>query len=109
MTFMSSELKARLSKVVEEGYQHEKTAIEENMPKYKTFLLKIANQKKLDVLIWMEGTDQRNLDESEKNFSVLERANLIIGETKYTHRNVYRQYELTKIGAEIAEKIAKEN
>lgn len=60
MIFMSSELKARVNKVVEEGYQNEKTAIEENMPHYKTLLLKIANQKKLDVLIWMEGTDQKN-------------------------------------------------
>ena len=108
MTLMSSELKARLSKVVDEGYQHEKTVIEQSLPQYKTFLLKIANQKKLDVLIWMEGTDQKNLNESEKDLNILERANLIIGETKYTHRNVYRQYELTKIGAEIAEKLAKE-
>ena len=34
---------------------------------------------------------------------MLEKASLIKGNTKNTNHNTYRQYELTKMGAELAE------
>jgi len=39
---------------------------------------------------------------------VLERAHLVKGQTKETNHNVYRQYELTKKGAELVERLSKE-
>jgi hypothetical protein len=39
---------------------------------------------------------------------VLEKAHLVAGQTKYTHRNAYRQYTLTKEGLDLAEKLLKE-
>jgi len=41
--------------------------------------------------------------------NVLERAHLVKGQTKETGRNVYRQYELTKEGAELVKKLSKES
>ncbi len=108
MLLLSTELKARLDKVAEEDYKQLEIEIDADMPRLKALLLKIAQTKKLDKLIWVEGTKQTDLNRDEKDFNVLERANLIKGQTKYTHRNVYRQYELTQKGAELAEKLALE-
>ena len=108
MLLLSSELKARLDRVIEEDYKLEETRLEASMPRMKALLLEVARVKKLDFLIWMEGTKQSDLNRDEADLNVLERANLIKGQTKYTHRNVYRQYELTQKGAELAEKLAAE-
>ena len=108
MYLLSEELKARLNKVAEEDYKQLEIQLDADMPRLKALLLKIAHNKKLDELIWVEGTKQPDLNKDEKDFNVLERANLIKGQTKYTHRNVYRQYELTQKGAELAEKLALE-
>ncbi len=105
---MSSELRTILDRVVEEGCRKEKLKLEEDMPRYKSILLKVSNLKKLDVLISIEGTKQDNLDTLEGDLNMLQRANLVVGSTKYTHRNVYRDYEITDIGAEIAKKLVME-
>ncbi len=105
MRFLSEELKARLIQITEEDYKQEENKIEPELADYKALLLKIAQIKKFDFLLWMEGTDQTELSKDEKQLNMLERANLIKGQTKYTDHNVYRQYELTRKGAEIAEKI----
>jgi hypothetical protein len=74
-----------------------------------SILLDIAKYRKLDIVIWFEGTKQSELNQQEKELNMLERANLIKGQMKYTHRNVYRQYELTKKGAELLNKLPKSN
>ena len=74
----------------------------------KSLLLKIARDKKLDIVISFEGTEQRDSNKNERDLDVLERAHLVKGQTKYTHRNEYRQYELTTKGAELVEKLSKE-
>jgi hypothetical protein len=107
VSLMSTELKARLNKVSEEDHEQDETNLEAGLPRIKTLLLKIAQAKKFDVLIWMEGTHQPEL-EDEKDLGLLERANLIKGQTKYTHRNVYRQFELTKKGEDIAKQLSAE-
>jgi hypothetical protein len=106
---MSSELKTMLNKVAVEDSKLEETEFEEGINHYKAILLKVAKEKKLDIIISFEGTQQRDLNKNERVLDVLERALLVKGETKYTHRNVYRQYELTTKGAELVEKLSKEN
>ncbi|MCW4018212.1 MAG: hypothetical protein NWF00_05995 [Candidatus Bathyarchaeota archaeon] len=56
----------------------------------------------------MEGTRQPDTNNEQKDLDMLEKANLVKGKTKYTHRNAYREYELTEKGAELAEKLAAE-
>ncbi len=97
-------MKERLDKVVEEDYKQGEVKREQDLPRMKALLLKVAQAKKFDISIWVEGTKQTNLND-EEDLNLLERANLIKGQTKYTHRNVYRQYELTVKGAEIAEQL----
>ena len=104
--FLSAEIKTRLSQVTQEDNEQNETELETQFPAYKALLLKVAKAKTYDFLLWMEGNEQNDPD--EKLLNLLERANLIKGQTKYTHRNVYRQYELTKKGQEIAEKLAAE-
>ncbi len=103
---MSSELKNMLTKVAQEDCERAEEALQAGMGRFESLLLKIAQSKKLDVLIWFEGTTQEELNRDEADLSMLERANLIKGQIKYTHRNAYRQYELTKKGAELAERLS---
>ncbi|MCW4009306.1 MAG: hypothetical protein NWF05_01630 [Candidatus Bathyarchaeota archaeon] len=105
---MSAELKVRLAKVAEEDFKQEQKRLEDEFPRLKTLLLKIAQLKGLDVTIWIEGTKVSDSKEDEEDLRVLERANLVKGKTKFTHRNVYRHYELTQKGAELAEKLTAE-
>jgi hypothetical protein len=105
---MSKELKSMLSKVAEEDNKREEKELEQGIQRYKAFLLKIAQDKTLDLIISFEGTQQADLSKNEQDLSMLQRANLVKEQTKFTHRNTYRQYELTKKGAELAEKLSKE-
>ena len=106
---MSSELKTMLNRLSEEDNKREETEFEEGINRYKSLLLKMAREKKLDMIISVEGAEQSDFNKNERDLKVLERANLVKGLTKYTHRNVYRQYELTTKGAELVEKLSKEN
>jgi hypothetical protein len=105
---MSSELKVILNKVALEGSKLKETEFEEEINRYKSLLFKMAKEKKLDIIISFEGTQQRDLAKNERDLDLLERAHLVKGETKYTERNVYRQYELTTKGAELVETLSKE-
>lgn len=100
---MSSELKTILNKVAEEN------AVEQAFQRYKALLLKIAGFKGTDILISFEGTKQTDSKEEQTDLCILEKANLIKGNTKNTNHNTYRQYELTKKGVELAEKLSRED
>jgi hypothetical protein len=106
---MSSELKMLLKKVVVEDNERTEIDLEEGINRYKSLLLKLAKEKTLDIIYSVQGTEQPDLNKNKRDLDVLERAHLVKGQTKYTHRNEYRQYELTIEGAELAEKLAKEN
>jgi hypothetical protein len=106
---MSKELKSMLNKVVEEDNKREEAELEQGMQRYTSLLLKIAKMKTFDLVISFEGTRQEDLNKNEADLSMLLRANLVREQTKYTHRNVYRRYELTQKGAELAEKLSKES
>ena len=104
---MSLELEELLNTVALENFKHEESEFEKGLNRYKLLLLKVAREKKLDVLTSFEGTNQRNSEVVD--LKVLEKANLVAGKTKYTHRNAYREYKLTAKGAELVEKLSKEN
>ena len=106
---MSSELRTILKNVAKENYKREKTVDEQEFQRYKYLLLKIAGFNGTDVLISFEGTKQADSKEEQADLCTLEKASLIKGNTKNTNHNTYRQYELTKKGAELAEKISKED
>ncbi len=103
---MSLELKVLLDKAVEEDYKHAKAAVEQNLSRYKSLLLKVAQTKEFDVVVWFEGQNELSMDEAD--LGLLEKAGLVKGQIKYTHRNMYRRSVLTEKGAELAEKLSKE-
>ncbi|MGA3110758.1 MAG: hypothetical protein ABSE15_01835 [Candidatus Bathyarchaeia archaeon] len=105
---MSSELKIMLSKVAVEDNIRKEIAFEEGINRYKSLLLRVAKVQPFDILVSSEGTEQGNLNKNVADLNVLERAHLVKGQTKETNHNVYRQYELTKEGAELVEKLSKE-
>ncbi len=105
---MSSELKIMLSKVAAEDNEREEADFEEGMDRYKSFLIKLAKDKTLDIIFSVEGTEQPDVNKNRRDLDVLEKAHLVKGQTKYTHRNEYRQYELTTKGVELVEKLSKE-
>jgi hypothetical protein len=100
---ISSELKTTLNKASKEN------AVEQTFQRYKALFLKIAGFKGTEVLISFEGTKQAYSKEEQADLCMLEKASLIKGNTKNTNHNTYRQYELTKKGAELAEKLSKED
>ncbi len=105
---MSSELKTMLSKVAVEDNERKDLEAEERINRYKSLLLKVAKDKPFDVLVSAEGTEEGNLNQDMLDLDMLERAHLLSGQTKETNRDVYREYELTKEGAELVEKLSKE-
>src|SRR5665647_1534910 len=105
---MSSELKMMLKKIALEDNERNETDFEEGINRYKSLLLKLSKEKTLDIIYSVEGTEQHDSNKNKQDLNVLERAHLVKGQTKYTHRNEYRQYELTTEGAELVEKFSKE-
>jgi hypothetical protein len=105
---MSSELKIMLSKVAVEDNVRKEIEFEEGINRYKSLLLRVAKVQPFDVLVSSEGTEQGNLNKNVQDLEVLERAHLLKAQTKETNHNVYRQYELTTEGAELAKKLSKE-
>jgi hypothetical protein len=104
----SSELKAILTQVAEEDYASEELEIEKNLSRFKSLLLEIAKSKRWDLAIWVEGSDVKYAEKYEKDLNLLERGNLVKGQLKYTDRNAYREYQLTKKGSKIVEELQKE-
>ena len=105
---MSSNLKGILNKVAQEDYASEEVEIEKNLSLFKSLLLEIAKVKTWDLAIWVEGTDVKSAEKYEKNLNLLERGNLVKGKLKFTERNAYREYQLTKKGFELVKKLREE-
>ena len=104
---MSSDLKDALRNVVEEDCEKERKEIERKLDHYKSLLLEIARVKRFNLAVSVEGFEtQYQADERDLDF--LERANLVKGEMNFTHHNEYREYQLTKKGAELAAKLMNE-
>ncbi len=105
---MSLELKTILKSAAAEDNKLRETEFEEGIDRCKSLLLRLAKEKTLDIVFSVEGADQPDLNKNKRDLDVLERALLVRGETKYTHRNEYRQYVLTTKGIELVEKLSKE-
>jgi len=103
-TAMSSELRGILLVVAGQDYEREKRTITDRLDDYEALILEIAKVKRFDLAIWIEGSDSGfRRDETDLNF--LERARLVKGEMKYTHRNAFHEYRLTRRGTELAAKL----
>ncbi len=100
---MSEELKAILKEVAVENDVRKRIELEEGINRYRSLLVKVATEKKLDIITSVEGTEHPSTEADD--LKVLEKAHLVTGETKYTHRNTYREYTLTSKGADLAEKL----
>ena len=97
-----------MRRVAKEDYKSADEAIEHGLERYKSLILKVARVKRFDLAVWVEGSDtgfQRDLSD----LTFLEKANLVKGETNYTRHNAYREYRLTKDGAELATRLRKES
>ena len=105
---MSLELKSLLNKVAVEDNERKELAFVEGINRYKSLLLRVAKVQPFDVLVSSEGTHQGKLHQNVVDLNVLERAHLVKGHTKETDHNIYREYELTAVGAELVEKLSKE-
>jgi hypothetical protein len=104
----ASDLRVILKQVAEDDYINEELDIEKNLLRFKSLLLEIAKAKKWDLAIWVEGTAVKDAEKVEKDLNLLERGNLVKGKMKYTERSAYREYQLTKKGAELLKKLQKE-
>jgi hypothetical protein len=105
---MSLDLKAILNKVIEEDYKRKELEIEKELERFKHLLREIARAKKWDLAIWVEGTKVKGVEKYEKDLNLLERGNIIKGRMKFTERNAYREYQLTKKGSDLIKKLLKE-
>jgi hypothetical protein len=104
---MSFDLKQIMLRVAEEDYESEREEIEGALDRYRALILEIARVKKFDLAIWVEGSETQ-FQREERELSLLERANLVKRKMNYTHHNAYREYQLTKKGAELAAKLVNE-
>jgi hypothetical protein len=109
---MSSDLKIILDKVIEEDCKQKELEIEKReaagFERFKSLLSEIARAKKWDLAIWVEGSNAEGVKKYEKDLNLLERGNLVKGQIKYTERNAYREYQLTKKGSDLLKKLLKE-
>ncbi len=111
---MSSDLKAILSKVIEEDYKRKELEIEKRFEetrfaRFKSLLQEIAKAKKWDLAISVEGEKNvEGVEKYEKDLNLLERGNIIKGELKLTEHNAYREYQLTKKGSDLLKKLLSE-
>ncbi len=106
--FLSTTLKQRLEKIVEEDCQREGKKLGDELAKYRELLFKIRQTGKMDLLISVEGTKLNNVENEARLLEMLEKADLIKGEEKYTHRNNYRQYVLTEEGTKLLKQLESE-
>ena len=104
---MSFDLMEILHRIAEEDYRSEKEEIQGRLDRYKSLILEIARVKRFDLAISVEGSATQ-FQEDEKDLHFLERADLVEGQMNFTHHNAYREYQLTKKGAELATKLLNE-
>jgi len=99
-----SGLRKILRAVATEDYANENETIEHGLERYRSLILEVARVKKFDLAVWVEGSDS-GFQKDLTDLAFLERANLLNGEMNYTDHNAYREYRLTKEGAELATRL----
>lgn len=105
-------MKEYLYNVAEEDFKKEKEEINrrarEGFLKFKAFILAIKKAKTYDLVVLAEGSAPEGIIEIINDLNLLERANLIKSEMKFSSRNSYRSIVLTKKGDDLAEILLKE-
>jgi len=109
---MSILLKEYLYNVAEEDYKKEKEEINrrarEGFQRFKALILAIKKAKIYDLVVLAEGSLPEGIQEIINDLNMLERANLIKSQMKFSSRNTYRSCVLTKKGDDLAEILLKE-
>ena len=103
---MSVELKDLLCRVVQEDCERRLSEVVSGLGRFESLLLELWRRGSMDVALLVEGSKVSSSDTVAKDMLMLERAGLVAGETKYTHRNEYRKYVLTGKGRILAERLA---
>lgn len=101
---MSIELKSLLVDTIEKECKNRLIDIKNNLVRFQEILLKISEQKKYKLTLWVVGEDTNW--EVEKDLDLLEKAELIIGEMGYSDQSGYREYSLTDKGKKIVQKLS---
>ena len=101
---MSIELKSLLVDTIEKECKNRLIDIKNNLARFQEILLKISEQKKYKLTLWVVGEDTNW--EVEKDLDLLEKAELIIGEMGYSDQSGYREYSLTEKGKKIVQKLS---
>lgn len=104
---MSIELKSLLVDTIEKECENKLIDIKNNLERIQKLLLKVSEQKKYKLTLWVVGEDTNW--EVKKDFDLLEKAELIIGEMGYSDLSGYREYSLTDEGKKIIQKLTNQN
>ena len=103
---MSTDLKSLLIKVAEKECADKVKNVKDNLNDLQNLLLKISEQKKYDLTLWVLGED---IDwKIEQNFEILDKAGLITGKMKFYDQSGYLEYSLTDKGKKLVQKIQKQ-
>ena len=97
-------MKSLLVDTIEKECKNRLIDIKNNLTRFQEILLKISEQKKYKLTLWVVGEDTNW--EVEKDLDLLEKAELIIGEMGYSDQSGYREYSLTEKGKKIVQKLS---
>ena len=97
-------MKSLLVDTIEKECKNRLIDIKNNLARFQEILLKISEQKKYKLTLWVVGEDTNW--EVEKDLDLLEKAELIIGEMGYSDQSGYREYSLTEKGKKIVQKLS---
>ena len=106
---VSSELKEIFEKLVKEKCRNNAREVEERLRNCNSLLIDIAKHKKLEFPIWIEESEENEFKQQEKDLDLLEKSGLVAGQTNYTARTPYREYEITSKGTELVKTLSDEH
>lgn len=104
---MSIELNSLLVDTIEKECKNRLIDIKNNLVRFQEILLKISEQKKYKLTLWVVGEDTNW--EVKKDLDLLEKTQLIIGEMGYSDQSGYREYSLTEKGNKVIQKLTNQN
>lgn len=100
---LSIELRKLLYHQICDEFETSYHEIEENLSKYVDILKKIKERGDWTVAMSVQGEDVE--DRSLLSLELLEKTNVLNGNIKFTKRNIYKVFTLSKSGEELIKKI----
>lgn len=100
---MSIELRKLLYHQICDEFETSYHEIEKNLSKYIDILKKIKERGDWTVALSVQGEDVE--DPSLLSLELLEKTNVLDGNIKFTKRNIYKVFTLSKSGEELIKKI----